>query len=143
MITTYLFDTGLFIAFLRQSNPAAQGWVSRAAQKQITAGISAITSYELWQGVLTEEHQKQHKILLTGYQVHPITEKIARRAAGIYRAIPMNRRSKSLHLDILIAATADYYCLTLVTLNTKDFSQFDLQNAKVIYLNPEDHSVSN
>ncbi len=131
MRQNYLFDTGVFIAHFRHSNPAAAAWISRAIQRQITAGISAITSYELWQGVFTEEQLRDHKILLTGYRVYDVNEKISQRAAAIYRGIPAGIDKKRLQLDILIAATAEYHQLTIVTLNTKDFARFDLKNSRV------------
>lgn len=133
MTPIYLFDSCIFIAAFRNANPFAQDWLLRAARKNITASLSVITSYELWQGVGNQEELKKHKNLVADYQIFPLTDRIAQRAGVIWNSLPKEfHQNKKIHLDILIAATAEYHQLTIVTLNSKDFSRFKLQKARLI-----------
>lgn len=128
----FLFDTCVFIGYLRSGAPNAVVWVEKNERKQIHVSISAITLFELLKGANTEQKKRDYKILVSRYSIIPISKQIAARAAELYRALPPNTRSGSFNDDLLIAATAEYLHCDLVTDNIRDFQLFPLKNVQII-----------
>jgi predicted nucleic acid-binding protein len=77
--------------------------------------ISAITEAELYAGV-DRKQLLNLKDYLESFSIIPVTSEIAK-MAGAYKATFKKQGLK----DLIIAATAQLYKLTLVTANKKDF----------------------
>lgn len=128
----YLFDTCVFIKHLRLQVPAATQWVVRTEKCQIHTSVSTLTLFELLKGANTEQKKRDYKILFSSYSIIPVSRQIAARAAELFRSLPNNTRSSSFNDDLLIAATAEYLQVDLVTDNLKDFEILPLRNIKII-----------
>lgn len=128
----YLFDTCVFVRYLRSPNAGATLWIEKNLHQKIQASVSTLTLFELLKGANTEQKKRDYKILFSGYSIIPVSRQIASRAAELYRALPTNTRSSSFNGDLLIAATAEYLHCDLVTENIKDFSLFPLKYIQII-----------
>lgn len=135
----YLFDTSVLISLFRQDSEEAIAFIERVKTKDVDAAISVITYYELWRGA------KEHQILATRsllrlFKLQSLSRQIADRASEIYKDLPKfdSNQKKRLQLDLLIAATADYYHHDIVTINPKDFSIFALNYSQIVSLK-KDH----
>ncbi|MGD1902363.1 MAG: type II toxin-antitoxin system VapC family toxin [Geitlerinemataceae cyanobacterium] len=123
----FIVDTNILSeAFKRNPNQAVTDWLT--AQDQLA--VSTITLEELTYGL---DHRKSptkmawlQSLLTRRCELLPVTSEIATRSAlmrsqfrkqGITRSQP----------DMLIAATAAQYNLTVATRNTKDFQACNLQ----------------
>ncbi|MBN1293086.1 MAG: type II toxin-antitoxin system VapC family toxin [Candidatus Latescibacteria bacterium] len=111
-----LFDTDVLIDFLKGRDEAITFLESQALQWF----ISTVTVAELYAGV----REGNEKIILENFietfTILPISINIAQKG-GLFRRD--YGKSKGIGLaDALIAATAEEYDLTLVTLNRKHFS---------------------
>lgn len=132
---TYLLDTSVFISFHHNNSEEVSGYIQRIQTRQVTGAISVVTYYEIWRGARDSESLAT-KALLRPFQIHSFSRQIANRAAEIYKALPSSvdkEQRKRINLDLIIAATADYYHCDLVTLD-KDYSLFQLQNTQIIKL---------
>lgn len=129
MATNYLFDTNIFIEYLRNPNALAAGWIDRVARKDITAGISHITTIELWIGLIRPKDEPVYKVLLAPFRKYDINRRIAIRTAELWR--PYRKTDASLS-DFLIAATAEYYRADIVTRNVKHFHPLNLKDIRII-----------
>src|ERR687895_1788145 len=119
----YLVDSNLVIDHLAEI-PEASQFLDQFAQDGIV--ISIVTYMEAFQGVLRSEqpaeaaekfHAFTDKVLIL-----PFSFAVAERCARLRETLrSQNRRVKSRALDLIIAATALEYDLTLVTNNTGDF----------------------
>ena len=116
----YLLDTSVVIDFLRRSDKKAT-LLYRLAHENCC--VSLITHIELFAGKSVWEHSKARvelESLFSDISVIPLDTTISETAGSI----------KAKHhginlLDCIIAATAIHHGFTLVTLNTKDFSQIE------------------
>lgn len=129
---TYLFDTSVILSFFHNNSPGAADYIRRVQERQIVASLSAITYYEIWRGVHTERQLRQLKTLLRPYSIQAFSKQTARVAAEIYKSFSDKQQARQLSHDILIAATAEYYHLTIVTTNIKHFELFPLQHSRIV-----------
>lgn len=117
-MTKMLVDTSVIIDFLRQKNKAQTLFYSLA---QDEPAVSIVTHSELYSGKSVWQKksvQEELEVIFSGLTCLPLTEQISMKA-GQLRA----QYNVSL-FDCIIAATALWHDLPLVTLNTKDFSRF-------------------
>jgi predicted nucleic acid-binding protein len=119
----YLVDSNVVIDHLGEV-PEASQFLDRFAQDGIA--ISIVIYMEAFQGVVQSEHpeeaaEKFHAFIDT-VLILPFSFAIAERCARLRETLrSQNKRVKSRALDLIIAATALEYGLTLVTKNTEDF----------------------
>jgi predicted nucleic acid-binding protein len=119
----YLVDSNVVIDHLAEV-PEASQFLDRFVQDGIV--ISIVTYMEAFQGVVRSEHPKE-----ASEKFHAFAERVlillfsfvvAERCARLRETLrSQNKRVKSRALDLIIAATALEYGLTLVTKNTEDF----------------------
>ena len=120
----YLIDTDWVIDLLA-SVPEAIQLLDRLAQDGIA--ISIITYMEAYQGVERSPHpeEAQNKLsaLLDSLPVVPLSPAVAQRCARLRETLrKQGKRVNARSLDLIIAATALEYNLTLVTRNTEDYA---------------------
>ena len=124
---TLLCDTNIISELCKpQPNPGIIVWSA-----EVTAmAISVITLEEIIYGLSAKPNariQSWFQGFLHRYcQVLPITSEIAQRA-GELRGDLRTRGMTRTQADMLIAATAQVHHLTLVTRNTRDFENCDIQ----------------
>src|ERR671919_391429 len=119
----YLIDSHVVIDHLA-GVPEASGLLSRLAKDKIA--ISIITYMEAFQGITRsphpEEAQTRFRAFTKSIPVLPLSLAVAERCARLWETLrTQNKRVNSRALDLIIAATALEYDLTLVTENLKDF----------------------
>jgi predicted nucleic acid-binding protein len=131
MKLTHLFDTNILIVHMHQGDPPISAWIERVINGRIIAGVSVLTVYELHKGAIDDQHLGDAEKLLARFQIFPLTDPIASRAAAFYRSLPKNQRDEKHQIDLLIAATAEYYGLTILTTNLKHFNLLRLQKARL------------
>ena len=120
----YLIDTDWVIDLLA-SVPEAIQLLDRLAQDGIA--ISIITYMEAYQGVERSPHpeEAQNKLsaLLNSLPVVSLSPAVAQRCARLRETLrKQGKRVNARSLDLIIAATALEYNLTLVTRNTEDYA---------------------
>ncbi len=120
----YLIDTDWVIDLLA-SVPEAVQLLDRLAQDGIA--VSIITYMEAYQGVERsphpEEAQNQLSALLDSLPVVSLSPAVAQRCARLRETLrKQGKRVNARSLDLIIAATALEYNLTLVTRNTEDYA---------------------
>jgi predicted nucleic acid-binding protein len=119
----YLVDSNVVIEHLA-AVPETSQFLDQFAQDGIV--ISIVTYMEAYQGVIRSEHpqeasEKFHAFINT-VLILPFSFAVAERCARLRETLrKQNKRVKSRALDLIIAATALEYGLTLVTENTDDF----------------------
>lgn len=112
-----LVDTSIIIDYLRQKDKSKTILV-RLEQAQNTLFASIITHTECFSGRSIwekKEAMETLKLLFSGIKILPLEEKTSEQAGKIRAKYGKNIS------DALIAATAIYHKLQLVTLNIKDF----------------------
>jgi tRNA(fMet)-specific endonuclease VapC len=119
----YLVDSNLVIDHLAEVSEASQ-FLDAFAQEGIV--ISIVTYMEAFQGVVRSEHPKEASEKFHSFAdkvlILPFSIAVAERCARLRETLrSQNKRVKSRALDLIIAATALEYNLTLVTKNTDDF----------------------
>jgi predicted nucleic acid-binding protein len=122
----YLFDTMVFIDRLRNSS-AAKSIMHQVRFNNIDAGFSIITETELWYGIMGQRTEYEHKVLLRPFRRYNLNSTIARRAGVLRRILETANLSDSEVPDLadcLIASTAEYHKLVIVTRNWKHFKHF-------------------
>jgi tRNA(fMet)-specific endonuclease VapC len=120
----YLVDSNVVIDHLG-AVPDASQFLDQFAQEGIV--ISIVTYMEAFQGVVRSEHPKEVSEKFHAFAdkvlILPFSFAVAERCARLRETLrSQNKRVKSRALDLIIAATALEYSLTLVTKNTDDFS---------------------
>ncbi len=128
-----IFDTGVFIDFRRNFPGSRAGeWITAAISGNIAGSVSLITDLELWIGAVKPEDKISHKKLLREFRRLDITLAIGRRAADLVRPHWKDRTYPRKLPDCIIAATAEYYRLDILTTNPKDYLKLPLNNIKII-----------
>ena len=130
MFTLKIFDTTFLIDLVKGDKGAA-----KKAEEVDTAGffkaISVVTVHEYLRGIyylfshdknLLKIKLEKAEAELIRFEILPYTYEIARKAAEIDAKLARDGTSISFS-DIIIAATALHYKLTLVTRNLKHFSR--------------------
>ncbi|MBI5287871.1 MAG: type II toxin-antitoxin system VapC family toxin [Chloroflexi bacterium] len=92
--------------------------------------ISIVTYMEAYQGVLRSERpdraEHQFHALLDGIPVLPLSRGVARRCARLRHELKSaGKRVNQRALDLIIAATAIEFELTLVTRNVADYADIE------------------
>jgi predicted nucleic acid-binding protein len=120
---TYLVDTDWVAAYLKGRAEAIQRLDALAEDG---LAISVITYGEIYEGIYYGRAVKQHEQgflnFLQGVDVLPLNRTIMKRFAQM-RGHLRSQGQLIGNLDVLIAATALYHNLTLITSNTRHFSR--------------------
>lgn len=124
---TLLCDTNIISELCRpQPDPGVMAWSAEVT----TIAISVITLEEIVYGLSAKPNariQKWFQAFLNTYcQVLPITPAVAQCAGELRGKLRIQGATRS-QADMLIAATAQVHQLTLVTRNTRDFENCDVQ----------------
>jgi hypothetical protein len=125
----FLLDTNI-VSELRKTKPhgGVLAWIATIPEREIF--LSALTLGELQAGVERTRRQDAAKAAAIeawidqveqDYQVIPLDAAVFREWARL-----MHRRSDHLIEDVMIAATACVYKLTVATRNVRDFRAFDV-----------------
>jgi predicted nucleic acid-binding protein len=135
----YLFDTSVFIDILR-GRKAGKNFHYQVRFLPVFAGDSIVSETELWRGIRGLRTEEEHLIILRAYHRYFINVTIARKAGEYVRDLQHIHQVKRLHgtIDALIAATAAFYDLTLVSKNTRDMKLFENFGVKVLEYFDED-----
>ena len=125
----YLIDSDVLIWHLRGHEPTVQLLRTLAQgsreEKVVSLGCSVVSVFEVRVGMHPEEKASTEK-LLSALERYPVGEGIAQKAADYYRAFA--KQGITLHIaDLIIAATAAEYELTLVSYNWEHFLMKDIQ----------------
>jgi len=127
-----LLDTDTISFILRKDERCIKRWVTYL-EKNKKGYLSCISHYEILRGL----YRKPNKGYLTGYmsmlqdlEIMEVNGDVAQLAAEIEK--DLHQAGLIIHTpDVLIAATAIFYEMTLATNNTKDFqniSHLKLEN---------------
>lgn len=114
-----LLDTSVIVDFLRKKDKE-KTILYTLARKGYGLNVSLITHTELYAGKSVWEKTKARRELETifeGLEVLELNEKISKEAGKIRAKCNLDL------IDAIIAATALYYKLPLVTLNVRDFKK--------------------
>jgi tRNA(fMet)-specific endonuclease VapC len=119
----YLIDTDVVIDHLN-ADPATVQLLEPLTVAGIA--ISIVGFMETYQGIFRNPNpaavQEEFDDFLDGVPVIPLAEDIARRCAQLREDLKQQgKRVRSRALDLITAATALHYNLTLVTRNTADY----------------------
>jgi predicted nucleic acid-binding protein len=119
-----LLDSTVLIDVLREraSRRALCADLARRGERLATASINV---GEVYSGLLPAEQLKA-KVLFEQLRVYPLTTEIARAAGSIRYAWARKGRTLGLN-DMIVAATALEYDLTVMTDNRKDFPITELK----------------
>ncbi len=115
-----LLDTNIIIELFK-GNPETINLLESINEENFS--ISIITSMELYYGALNKRELNVIKKFLKNFELLPINEKISITSLDL-----IEKYSKSHGLEIpdaLIAATAIYYDIPLLTYNKKDFKYIE------------------
>ena len=125
-----LFDTS-FLIDLVNGDEGARRKAEEVDAEVVFKAISTVTVHEYLRGVyytymnnnpLLTSKLRKVEAELARFEILPYTYAIAKTAAEIDASL--TRRGQSISLpDIMLAATANYYRLTLVTRNTEHFKR--------------------
>lgn len=125
---SYLLDTSVFIDYLR-GKYVAHKIIFDTRSTHVSAGYSIITEAELWAGISGLRTEASHIKLIQPFDRYFINITIARRA-GQLKSVINNALKGQVGMeppglnDCLIAATAEFHDLTVVTRNEKHFKHF-------------------
>lgn len=119
----YLVDSNLVIDHL-ENVPEASQLLEQLAEEGIA--ISIITYMEAFQGVERSPNPEEALVKFQAFAdsvlILPLSFAVAERCARLRETLKsQNKRVNSRALDLIIAATALEYDLTLVTNNVEDF----------------------
>jgi predicted nucleic acid-binding protein len=128
----YLFDTTVFVDYL-QKRSIAQKIFKQIPVKNLLVGYSIVTEAELWAGIKPPRTVEEHVIILKPFKRMNINVAIARRAGELRSHIATQKWQRIPGIvDCLIAATAEYYGLTICSRNSRDFAIFTNYSIKVV-----------
>lgn len=124
---TYLLDTNVVIALLKNMPVGVRGRLRRAVSANATIAISSIVLFELWHGVARSQHRRDNterlRIFLSGaIGVIPFEEEDAAAAGNLRQALESAGTPIGPY-DLLIAAQALRTGATLVTANVAEFTR--------------------
>jgi predicted nucleic acid-binding protein len=118
-----LIDTDVLVDHLRDKQDATN-FLIETIKSGVGLSFSVITRIELFSGI-RESEKKAIDSLLSSMQSIPVTDEIAEISGEYLRAF---RKSHSLTIpDAIIAASAKYKKIALVTLNIKHFPMKDIE----------------
>ena len=129
----YLIDTNVLIDFFHGKENVAKK-LKLLEEKKLT--ISAITSSEIYRGAyktkIAEKHIKDFENFLADFSINvlPINESVAKKYGWLMSYLEKKGVRPSA-FDVLIAATAIIYNLTLLT---EDKGFLNMEGGKVEYL---------
>jgi predicted nucleic acid-binding protein len=120
-MTTFLCDTNVLSELARaQPNAGVSAW----ARDVSSIAVSVITVEEITYGLAWRPNPRIldwfQEFLRSYSEVLPITTEIAARSGRLRGTLQGRGRTRT-QADMLIAATAQFHGLTLVTRNAKDF----------------------
>jgi predicted nucleic acid-binding protein len=123
----YLIDSDWLVDYLG-NDPAAIAHIDPLIPDGVA--ISIITYMEAYQGTLRKADPTRAAAELAAFlgqaPVLPLSLEVAQRCAQLREELSRQRkRTRSRALDLLIAATALHYGLTLVTRNRDDYQDID------------------
>jgi len=124
----YLLDTSVFVDYLR-GKPIAHKIIFDTRTNNVSAGYSVITEAELWAGISGFRTEASHIRLIQPFNRYFINVTIARRAGQLKSTINNTIKGQvgveppGLN-DCLIAATAEFHDLIVITRNEKHFKHF-------------------
>ncbi len=122
---SYLIDTDILI-YSKKGNPVVNEWLQK--NKNIPMSVSVITLGELIYGAHKSQHPQRSMITVNHIRnIFPIIE-LDQGIIEVFGNIKAKQEKKGERLadmDLLIAATALYMNMTLVTNNIKHFSKID------------------
>lgn len=124
----YLFDTTVFIDMLRKRS-AGLDLLHQSRYADVFVAYSIISEMELWVGITSHWTEEQHIAVLRPYRRFNINVTIARNAGRFQRELRHTYKVQKGSVpgvgDCLIAATAQFYDLRVVTRNGRDFHLFE------------------
>jgi predicted nucleic acid-binding protein len=125
-MTTFLCDTNVLSELVRlRPNAGVAEW----AQKVSSISVSAITVEEIAYGLAWKPNPRIldwfGSFLRDFLEILPITAEIAGRSGRLRGTLQARGKTRS-QADMLIAATAQFHGLTLVTRNARDFEDCGL-----------------
>ncbi len=128
---TFLADTNILGELARpRPNPGVLAWADQVSSLE----LSVVTLEEIHHGLSWKPNDRIRswfeRFLTEQCRVIPVTDDIARRAGDLRGRLRAKGQTRT-QADMLIAATALAYRLTLVTRNQDDF-----EGCGVIVLNP-------
>lgn len=122
---SYLIDTDILI-YSKKGNPIVNEWLQK--NKNIPMSVSVITLGELIYGAHKSQHPQRRMITVNHIRnIFPIIE-LDQGIIEVFGDIKAKQEKKGeclADMDLLIAATALYMNMTLVTNNIKHFSKID------------------
>jgi predicted nucleic acid-binding protein len=118
-VSRLLFDTCILIDYLR-AHPPAIDYVRTLPQEPL---LSAVTIAEAYVGVRNHAEAQRVEALLDLFVVLPVDGEIARRGGALRRRFARSHGTGL--LDALIAATAEFHEVRLVTRNVRHFPMLD------------------
>jgi predicted nucleic acid-binding protein len=113
---TRLFDSTILIAHLRGDRRATELLLETPRAERL---VSVLSRVEIEGGMRSAEREEV-AALFSFLRMKPVTDVIARRAGGYLRQYRRSHQGIDL-VDYVIAATAEHFQATLVTLNNKHF----------------------
>ena len=114
-----LLDTGIVFNFLGNKDKASE---TESLLNESRAVLSAITVFELFNGVTNKKHLNQREQIVSLCEVVDITSSVARKASEIYTRLKIKGNPID-NEDILIAACAISRNYPIFTNNKKHFEQ--------------------
>lgn len=123
----YLFDTSVYIDLLR-GRSIGRNLHYQTRFGRISVGYSIITEAELWQGIVGLRTETEHTAVLRVYRRYFVNVTIATDAGRFWRElrheVKLTKEEMPGLADCLIAATAHFYDLRLISKNSRHFPEF-------------------